>query len=332
MNKVGAVAYTFQYSMGMLSYQKREGARDTLADFIRKTHDAGGEAVQIYNNQIDDMDKSQLRELRSLADSLGVTIEVHGGSGYRESFEHTMDQALELGSPVIGIIFGMMPRPDKAPERKDWEEYSNRATKRFMEVLPLAEKRKLRMGMENHLDFTVDELTAFLKKAGSEYAGVFYDVGNSFGTVEDPIYASEQLAPYVFATHVKDWVVEETARGFRLTMVPLGDGNMLLKDVMRPVIKAARPEMNICIEIISGQQLDINWVESRFWTAFDPGSCRQIADVLRHIRSKGINMDEFKSLGEVNALSHDAHMQIEFDRFRDSTAYLKNILKELETE
>ncbi len=333
MNRVGAVAYSMQYSLGMLSYQKRQGDRDSVYDFIEKIEKAGGEAAMLYANQIETMDASELRRLRSFGEQHGVRLELHGGGGYNANFESLMEKAVAIGSDIIGIIWGMMPRPDKTPTFRDWEEqYANKAKARFRELLPLAEKHKLKLAMENHLDFTVDELRTFLDELSSPYAGVVLDIGNSFGTVEDPTYAAEQLAKYTFATHVKDFAVEETARGYRLTMTTLGAGSTNIKEIMRPLVKAMPPEANICIEILSGQELDINWVEDRFWEPFRDLSARKLAATLRHIRSTAINIDELKGLKQVDALPHEQHMELEFDRLQNSISYLKNILGELEAD
>ncbi|NOZ22063.1 MAG: hypothetical protein GXP25_13355, partial [Planctomycetes bacterium] len=48
MNRVGAVCYSFQYSIGLFSYNKREGERFDVFKFVEATRDAGGECAQIF--------------------------------------------------------------------------------------------------------------------------------------------------------------------------------------------------------------------------------------------------------------------------------------------
>jgi hypothetical protein len=53
MNRVGAVCYSFQYSLGLFSYSKREGARFDVFRLVAAMREAGAESAQIFHSLID---------------------------------------------------------------------------------------------------------------------------------------------------------------------------------------------------------------------------------------------------------------------------------------
>ncbi len=57
-NRVGAVAYSYQYSIGLFSYKDRPNEKFDTLEFVEATHKAGGEVAQLYYTQIRDLIKS----------------------------------------------------------------------------------------------------------------------------------------------------------------------------------------------------------------------------------------------------------------------------------
>ena len=114
-NRVGAVAYGYQYSIGLFSYQDRPGERFDALKFVEANHKAGGEVAQLYYTMIRDLDEDGLKRLRHRAEELDVLLEVHGGValGKWSKFEDTMHRAAALGSKIVVCSFGFLMRPDR---------------------------------------------------------------------------------------------------------------------------------------------------------------------------------------------------------------------------
>ena len=74
----------------------------------------------------------------------------------------------------------------------------------FSEAVQIAEKYGIRMAVENHIDFTADEMLQLLTTVSSPYLGINFDTGNFLRLLDDPIKGMEKLAKYVYATHIKD--------------------------------------------------------------------------------------------------------------------------------
>ncbi len=67
-----------------------------------------------------------------------------------------------------------------------------------------AEDAGVRLAIENHIDFTSDEILEILANVDSEFLGVNFDTGNTLRVFEDPVEAAKKLARHTLATHVKD--------------------------------------------------------------------------------------------------------------------------------
>ena len=327
-NRVGAVAYGYQYSIGLFSYKDRPGARFDAVKFIEATHAAGGEVAQLFFTMIADLDQEGLKRLRHRAQELDVLLEVHGGSalGKWSKLEDTMLRAAALGCKVVGCSFGMLMRPDKIATLDAWDEHTMKCQARLRELAPQAKSLGLAVGVENHLDFSVEELRDLIKSVDSSHVGVIFDVGNTIGTLDDPTAAADILGPYTVATHYKDFAIEEVARGFRFTMVPLGCGSLRLRDITERLLRHVDPEMGMSIEMMNGQHFEVNWLEDRFWVPYRNKTARQVAATLRHIRGKAINIDELRLVEEIDKLPHREHLKLEQDRMIHCIAHLKDLL------
>ena len=327
-NRVGAVAYGYQYSIGLFAYQDRPGEKFDAVKFVEANHAAGGEVAQLFHSMIRDLDDDGLKRLRRRAEELDVLLEVHGGDalGKWSKYEDTLQRTAALGCKVVGCTFGMLMRPNKIATLDAWDEHTKQCEARLRELAPLAKLLGLTIGVENHLDFSVEELRDLIERINSPNVGVIFDVGNTIGTLDDPTEAADILGPYTVATHYKDFAIEEVARGFRFCMVPLGCGSLQLPEITARLLKHVDPEMGMSIEMMNGQHFEVNWLEDRFWSAYRNKTARQVSATLRHIRGKAINIDEFKLVEEVDKLPHEEHIKFEQDRMTHCIAYLKGVL------
>jgi sugar phosphate isomerase/epimerase len=258
---------------------------------------------------------------------------VHGGGalGKWANFEDTMRRTSQLGCKVVGCTFGMLMRPGTIGTLEAWDEHTRACEARLRELAPLAKSLGLTIGVENHLDFTVEELRDLIRRVDSPNVGVMFDVGNTIGTLDDPIEAADLLGPYPVATHYKDFAITETPSGFMFCMVPLGCGSLQLPEITKRLLKHADPKMGMSIEMMNGQHFQVNWLEDGFWVPFRNRTAAQVAATLRHIRGTAINMREYKLVEEIDELPHDQHLQLEQDRMPRCIGYLKDVLDQART-
>jgi 3-oxoisoapionate decarboxylase len=324
--RVGTVAYCYQYSLGLFFHAKRPGERWDALKYIEANHAAGGDLAQVWYQTIQSLDAAGLKRLRSRADELNMELQLHGGVVLARGFEKALEQAAALGAKVVGCSSGMLLRPDKMPTLEAWDQHMRQCEARLKELLPAAQRLGVTIGVENHLDFTVEELLTLVKEFDSPHLGVLFDVGNTVGTLDDPTEAAEALGPYVVATHYKDFAIEETAEGFRFTMVPLGRGSLRLREITERLVRRVRPDVGFAIEMMNGQQFDVKWLEDRFWVPFRDKTPRQIAATLRHIRGKRLDPADLKTQEDYAKLPHAEHLKMEQDRATACIGYLRKML------
>jgi sugar phosphate isomerase/epimerase len=99
--------------------------------------------------------------------------------------------------------------------------------KMFKKAIKIAKEYDVKLAVENHIDFTSDEILQLLNEVNSEYFGLNFDTGNFLRLLDDPIKGMEKLAPYVLATHVKDLMPDRNAKPtdwFFFAGVPVGKG------------------------------------------------------------------------------------------------------------
>jgi len=95
------------------------------------------------------------------------------------------------------------------------------------EAVKTAEKCGIRMAIENHIDFTADEMVRLLDAVDSPYLGINFDTGNFLRLLDDPVRGMEKLASRVYAAHIKDLRPQKGVAAdewYFFSSVPVGEG------------------------------------------------------------------------------------------------------------
>ena len=178
----------------------------------------------------------------------------------------------------------------------------------------------MRLGIENHKGFRAAEQAAWLKRVSSEYIGVCFDFGNNISLCEDPMDTLRALLPYAFFTHIKDMAVEEYEDGFLLSEVPMGEGILDLKAMVR-LLRQKDPNMIFELEMITRDPLKIPVFTTKYWATFDdsysPLPGRDLAKTLALVRK-----DKPKAhLPRIAGLSPEAQIKLEDECNRKCLAW-----------
>ncbi|WP_188945479.1 sugar phosphate isomerase/epimerase family protein [Polymorphobacter multimanifer] len=164
------------------------------------------------------------------------------------TFENSLRASAALGATVARAV----SRPPQGGTGRRYESFKSLAEYRTWQAeadaivercLPLAEKYKVAIALENHKDRTVEEHVGFLRRFSSPWLGSLIDPGNNMSFMEDPIETVTALAPWVKATSLKDMGVALYEDGFLLAEVPFGTGmtdQKALFAIMRKAFFATR--------------------------------------------------------------------------------------------
>jgi sugar phosphate isomerase/epimerase len=290
-----------------------------MYQFLEHAHSlgAGGVQINLFGNE-------DLKKIRSRAEELGMFIEVMlplpKTGGNTAAFEKTLQNAKALGATCARTASGGR----RYEVFQTWAEYDawvKNSTAALDSALPLFEKYKIRVGLENHKDRTVDQLVALLKKYSSPYLGSCLDLGNNISVLDDPMDTIEKLLPFVVTTHIKDMGVASYKDGFLLSEVPLGEGFL---DIPRLVsmIHSANPKAHFLLEMITRDPLEVPCLTNKYWATFPDRGGLYLAKTLRLVQEKG---REAKALPHISHLSQDEQIKAEEDNVKKCMAYASKV-------
>jgi 3-oxoisoapionate decarboxylase len=318
-------------SMGIVEYSfYRNPHSKSTYQFLDFCHSFGAAGVQVG---LDSLDPSYTDKVRRRAEELGMYLEVISefpkpdGSG---NFEPTVVAAKRAGARCLRSACLDGRRYEVFTSLDQWTRFVTDSHARIRHALPVLERHKLPLGIENHKDWTADELVALLKHYNSEYLGACIDTGNNVALLDQPMYLVEALAPYAVTTHFKDVAVEEYPEGFKVSEVPLGQGLLDLNAVVRTV-RQARPKAHFNLEMITRDPLKIPCLTDRYWVTFPHRNGRYLADALSlvraHTRFRNDPLGLFsRPLPVVSALSRDAQLNLEEENVRKCLSYARTQL------
>ena len=202
-----------------------------LPAMLRKTRELGAEVFQICDYlPLLSYTRAQLHELKSLADDLGIVLELGTkgiSTGHLANFLG-LAQALD-----VTVIRSMVNTPDHRPSLAEAEALLKQA-------LPAYESGGVKIALETYEQMHSRDLVSLVEAVGSPSLGICLDPANCVAALENPIDVIARCAPYVANLHVKDFAFTRRGGwvGFTLEGAELGTG-LLDYDYM---VKAVNPE------------------------------------------------------------------------------------------
>jgi len=212
--------------------QSAPASRMTLEEFLRRAHELGVDGVSLESCFIPRLDTEYLAQVRRVLDEYnldrvfawGHPDGLEGGTNqdaYRD-MTRCFESARSIGAKVMRVV-GSSLKFRNLPHGPQIE----RLTRMFREAVKVAEEYGVQMAVENHIDFTADEMLWLLTEVHSPWLGINFDTGNFLRLLDDPIKSMAKLAPYVYATHIKDLKVQKSVAAdewYFFSCTPVGDG------------------------------------------------------------------------------------------------------------
>lgn len=204
-----------------------------LPAMIRRTHELGGEVFQICDYlPILDFADAELRDLKTVADRLGVVLEL-GTKGIQTAhLAKFLHMAQALG---VKTVRSMVNTPDHRPSLSEAERL-------LAQALPAYEAAGVKIGLETYEQLSSSDLVSLVETVGSPSLGICLDPANCVAALEHPRDVIDRCAPYVVNLHVKDFAFTRRGGwvGFTLEGVELGKGLLDYDYMMAKVAPEAR--------------------------------------------------------------------------------------------
>ena len=217
--KVGIDSYCYHRFFGeVYPDQKPPAKKMTMQDFLVRARELKVDGVSLESCFFPaKIGKTWYKDLKAQLDE--YKFDRVYAWGHPDGLERGQNQAAydemvagiphaqEIGADVMRVVGSslMFRHEPHGPQVKA-------LAKMFKKAVKVAKDYDVKLAVENHIDFTSDEILQLLELVGSEYFGLNFDTGNFLRLLDDPIKGMEKLAPYVLATHVKDLMPDKTAR------------------------------------------------------------------------------------------------------------------------
>ena len=304
----GATGSRFAMGIGTASYSQRaradrsrEPARrftETLR-FLDHCNSLGASGIQA---PLTSLEAEYARRLRERSEAAQMYVEVSArlpqdDANDLERFERTVQSAQLAGATVIRTVMLSGRRYETFQSLDDWKQFVKQSWKSLARAEPIARRHKVRLAVENHKDWRIDEMLRGLERIQSEFVGVTLDTGNNMSLLEDAHEVARALAPYAFAVHLKDMGLEPYEHGFLLAEVPFGQGCLDLKGIV-DTIRGARPEARFTLEMITRDPLEIPCLTEEYWETMGRVPGPDLAAALRTVRQQAGTLPRIEHLPE----------------------------------
>ena len=292
----------------------------TAHDLLEQAHSVGAGGIQV---PLTSMEPDYLKKVRQRAEELSMYLEVTTALPGPDTtqFEKTLQAAREVGARCVRTVCLSGRRYETFNSLEQWKAFVADSMQKIERALPIANRLKMPVGIENHKDWTVEDYVAILKKYSSEYLGVCIDFGNNVSLLDDPMDVIESLSPYVINTHIKDMGVEEYEDGFLLSEVPLGTGICDLKRMVA-IVQKARPGVKFSLDFLTRDPLKITCLTEKYWLTFPERNGKYLARSLAMVRKHKPS----KPLPRVTGMDREAQLRLERENVAQSIAYARDVL------
>lgn len=285
----------------------------------------GAHGAQIDWSQLESHEPQALAALKARADRDRLRLELSVPASCLESPQAYGDMAktaaaLGVTHVRIALLYGR--RYESFKTRDEWTAWHAKWVAQLKAMKPVIDGHPLVVGLENHKDHTSVELAALLHALDSPKIGVCFDFGNNISLLEEPRQTLETLAPFVVTTHLKDMAVKPTADGFDLSEVPLGEGLLPLAEMIA-TLRKHRPDVPMCLEMLTRDPLRVPYKTDGYWTAMDRPAPAALAAFEEHVLSKAATAP----LPHITGLPPADQIALEDELVRRSMAYGRNVLK-----
>ncbi len=298
---MGLASTSMAIRLGSYGHTATSLKDDSIA-YLEYCHSIGSIGVQMAV-------KGDLMKFRKRAEDLGIFVEYQGmlpdgPEGDLAQLEKAMEEAKTVGATTMRVVSTGKRRYESFKTLADFQESHKRHQQVVEKIVPLAEKHKVILAMENHKDRTSEEFAWLLKKMSSEYYGSLLDYGNNLSLSEEPMTVVKNLAPWVKSTHLKDMAVEPYADGFLLSEVVCGQGFLDLKGIT-DIVRRSNPKCRIFLEMITDHVLKIPINTDEYWATFPERKATALPAIKKLVAEHTSKMPVTQGLTEEQLLARE---------------------------
>ncbi len=245
--KVGIDSYCYHRYFGeVYPDQEDPGVRWTFLDFVDRAAELEVDGVSLESCFFDSLEPGYLQEIKAVLDEKGLERVLAWGhpDGLEAGRNHEAHQQMNSLIPKARLMGAEIMRVVASSLQFRYEPHGPQieaVVGMLRESVKIAEDHGVVLALENHIDYTSEEIYEILQRVGSDALKVNFDTGNTLRMMEDPVKAARRLGPYTVATHTKDvdacrHVPPE--KWYFFSSVPVGTGLIDMPGVVRALAES----------------------------------------------------------------------------------------------
>jgi sugar phosphate isomerase/epimerase len=240
--KIGIDSYCYHRYFGEIyPDQKDPGVRWTFLDFINRAAELGVDGVSLESCFFESLEPGHLKEIKAALDEKRLErvlawghpdgLEAGRNRTAWKEMNDLIPKARFMGADIMRIVASSLQFRNE-PHGPQIDA----VVAMLKESVKIAADAGIVLAIENHIDYTSEEIHQILQRVGSDRLKVNFDTGNTLRMMEDPVKAARRLGPYTVATHTKDLDAcrhVPPEEWYFFSSVPVGTGLIDIPGVVR---------------------------------------------------------------------------------------------------
>lgn len=283
MLDVGLNPYGLTYTLGLQGHgtpRANPNGRG-LEGFVEIATELRARTLEIFEPWLAKMTDDEIASLRDRLKRLGMRPVVSSGlqMGHIDS---CLRSAKGLGATIIRFALTPVLCGDRSASGEKWPELVANVRAKLADYAPKAAEQGVTLVIENHQDFTSQELVDFCDEAGPN-VGIVFDTGNTFPVGEAPLDFTRVIAAKVRLVHLKDYNAQFTDEGFRLIRCAIGDGAVPFPEMLA-ILAEHHKALPAVLEPGALEARHVRLLTPDWWNGYPPRSAEALAACLKAAR------------------------------------------------
>ena len=259
-----------------------------LEGFIGLAQEIGAKVVELHNGWLNKMSEAELTALRERLAKLGMVPVVSSGLVH-EPVGSAIGPAKILGARTIRLALTRVLEGNRNGLGDEWPKLVETVRAGLKEYAGKAAEHGIWLGIEDHQDFTSQELLDLCDEAGPN-VGITFDMANPFSVGEAPLDFTRRIAPKVRHMHLKDYNVQFTDEGIRLVRSAIGDGAVPFREML-DIILPLHENLTATLELAALEARHIRFYRPEWWNRYAPTTGAALAACLAAARHRRLPDD-----------------------------------------
>jgi sugar phosphate isomerase/epimerase len=289
MMRVGFNPYGLAYTIGLTGAgtSRANPAPMGMAAFIDLALEAGAKCVELDGRWLTPRSGTELTRVGRELHASGVTTICSDWLTHvpGETLVRPIECAAAVGASLLRLHLTPVLEGARASWGERWPAIIAHARRTLAAAAQAASRVGLPLAIENHQDLTSEELIAIADDL--EGVGIVLDTGNPFAVGEDPLAFVARAGDRIRHVHLKDYVAQFTAQGYRLVRCAIGDGCVPLA-----ALAAVLPDgITASIEPGALEARHIRLFAPEWWLGYPPRDASELATALGRLQTRRLSDD-----------------------------------------